>query len=541
MIRYGLAYAASLAVLLAQGPGKGPDAVNKLLDEIVKNEQEFLGQMRVLNPIMETYLQEDPDGAEDGPRDDQYFLGRVNISGGVDYDSFLDQATLRQRAHGKQILFKPAGFAQMMIADATSFDRQTYSFEFVRREFLGEVRCLVFDVAPRAENSQGRFIGRIWVEDRERRIVRLNGTFTPAKVSRWSSNVELYFNFDSWRVNVAPGRWVPAYVYVENANPATARQRVPRFKAQTRFWGYDAGGGSKFSELTSILVESESEVADAGGTKQNTPLESQRMWERQAEENVLERLDKSGLLAPKGEVDKVLNTVVNNLLATNNLNLDIECRVLMTTPLESFSVGHAIVISRGLIDVLPDEASLAMVLAGEVAHIALGHRTETQFAFANRTMLSDTQVLNRFRFRRPEAEATAAGKKAIEYLKHSPYAEKLSNVGLFLKALAARAPRLPGLIQANLGNQLASGETFVQLNELARQAPALSEAKMEQIAALPLGSRIKADPWSNQLALLKTKSVAVLSAREKMPFEVSPFVLHLTRVAMPKAIARAGE
>jgi hypothetical protein len=378
------------------------------------------------------------------------------------------------------------------------------------------------------------------VDDRERRIVRMNGSFTQAKVSRWSSNAEIYFNFDSCRVNVAPGRWVPAYVYVENTNPQTAKQRVPRFKAQTRFWGYDVGAGSKLSELTSILVESETALEDADSSKQNSPLESQRMWERQAEENVLERLDKAGLLAPKGDVDKVLNTVVNNLLATNNLNIDIECRVLMTTPLETFSVGRAIIISRGLIDVLPDEASLAMVLASEVAHITLGHRTETQYAFANRTMLTDAQVLNRFRFRRPEPEAIAAGNRAIEYLKHSPYQEKLGNAGLFLKALAARAPRLPGLIQANLGNQLATGDTYIQLNELARKAPPLAESQVEQIAALPLGSRVKADPWTNRLTLLKTKSVALLSAREKLPFEVTPFVLHLVR-ATPANAATSGE
>ncbi len=530
-----------LAVTMwAQSP-KQTEAVNRLLDEIVKNEQDFLAQMRTLNPIIETYLQVDPEEPGDGPLDDQYFLGRVNLADGIDYDSFLDAAALKQRAHGKQVVFKPVGFAQMVVADVNNFDRLTYSFEYVRREFLGDVRCLVFDVAPREAGSAGRFLGRIWVEDRERRIVRLNGSFTPAKASRWGSNVELYFNFDSWRVNVAPGKWVPAYVYVENTNAAVGKQRVPRFKAQTRLWGYDVGGGSKYSELTSILVESETSVADAGAARQNSPLESQRMWERQAEENVLERLDKAGLLAPKGDVDKVLNAVVNNLLATNQLNLDVECRVLMTTPLETFSVGRAIVISRGLIDVLPDEASLAMVLAGELAHIALGHRTETQYAFANRTMLTDAQVLSRFRFKRPEAEALAAGLKAIEYLKKSPYQEKLGNAGLFLKALAAKAPRLPGLIQANLGNQLASGQTYLGLSELANQAPALAESRVDQIAALPLGSRVKADPWSNQLTLLKTKSVELLSAREKLPFEVTPFVLHLTRAGTAKPANAAGE
>ena len=176
MTRLYLALVAMIA--FAQNPAKGPDAVDRLLDEIVKHEQDFLAQMRTLNPIIETYLQEDPEGPDEGPRDDQYFLGRVTLGGGIDYDSFLDSATIRQRAHGRQIVFKPAGFAQMMIPDATNFDRQTYSFEFVRREFLGEVRCLVFDVAPRAEASPGRFIGRIWVDDRERRIVRLNGSFT---------------------------------------------------------------------------------------------------------------------------------------------------------------------------------------------------------------------------------------------------------------------------------------------------------------------------------------------------------------------------
>ena len=55
MTRYILAIIASIALSFAQSSGKPPDSVERLLDEIVKNEQEFLVQMRVLNPIMETY------------------------------------------------------------------------------------------------------------------------------------------------------------------------------------------------------------------------------------------------------------------------------------------------------------------------------------------------------------------------------------------------------------------------------------------------------------------------------------------------------
>ena len=41
----------------------------------------------------------------------------------------------------------------------------------------------------------------------------------------------------------------------------------------------------------------------------------------------------AGLMAPDGEVDHILETVVNNLVVTNNLDLaGVRCRVLLTTP-----------------------------------------------------------------------------------------------------------------------------------------------------------------------------------------------------------------
>jgi len=288
-----------------------------------------------------------------------------------------------------------------------------------------------------------------------------------------------------------------------------------------------AAGGHKLEELTDILVESESAVEDRSGSKDISPLESQRSWERQAEENLLERLEKGGLVAPPSPVDEVLNTVVNNLIVSGNLNVEAHCRVLLTTPLETFSVGHTIVISRGLIDVLPDEASLALVLADELSHIALGHPTPTQFAFRNQTMLSDAELLQRFHFQRSPQELASAGKKTIELMRASPY-QKTANAGLFLKSVASRAAVFPRLLQANLGNQVADADSLSRLAEFAATAPALEEDKLEQIAALPLGSRVKLNPWDNQIVLVKTRPVALLSPREKMPFEVTPFVLYLT-------------
>ena len=96
-------------------------------------------------------------------------------------------------------------------------------------------------------------------------------------------------------------------------------------------------------------------VQDSSGTLlENSPLQSFRMWEQQSAVNVANRLQRAGLLAPTGEVDRVLGTVLNNLEVTNNIYLDppIRARVLLTTPLESIAVNHTILIRRGLIDVL---------------------------------------------------------------------------------------------------------------------------------------------------------------------------------------------
>ncbi len=519
-------------------------AVDQLLDRIVERERSFLDSTRKRTPVMETYIQETPDPAPGGdgrPTKDHYFLGRFQLGETLSYQTLVERSDtppaktgglklFRSAPRNNPMTFLPRGFAQMAVIDLTGFNRQTYTFEYVRREFLGEVRCFVFDVMPRNRVQPGKFVGRIWVEDRDGSIVRFNGIYVQAPPQK-GAPPERYFHFDSWRVHIGgPEGWVPAQIYVEEegAQSQDGRPAVPRFKAQTRIWDYAAAPASKLDELTAILIESDTPVQDAEPSKDASPLESQRSWEHQAEENLLARLEKGGLLAPPGPVDGVLNTVVNNLIVSAGLNVEARCRVMLTTPIETFSIGHTIVISRGLIDVLPDEASLALVIAGELSHIALGHRTPTQFAFNNQTMLSDAELLRTFHFQRTPEEMAEAARKTIEIMKASPY-QKTANAGLFLKELAARGPALPRLLQANLGNQFADAGALKRLEAFAASAPALDENKMEQIAALPLGSRVKVNPWNNQIVLVKTRPISLLSPREKMPFEITPFALYLTR------------
>ena len=510
-----------------------PTTMDQVVDRTILREHGLMELLKTRTPLVETYLQNLKADQKLGavPSEDHYFLGRLDLGESIDRRDYLsrDESFQKNLLGGVSKLFKfeykPMGFSWMIFADRDDFDRGHYSFKYVRREFLGDVRCLVFDVTPKKDAGKGRFLGRIWVEDQDYNIVRLNGTYAPRPRNAF------YFHMDSWRLNLIPGYWVPAYIYSEEGDFSYGAKDKMAFKAQSRIWGYDLKKGTKEDELTSLRVDSVKD--ETPSTTDASPLEAQREWQQQAEDNVVERLQESGLVAPEGEVDKVLLTVVNNLIVTNNIDLPrpVRTRVMITSPLETFSVGNTIVVSRGLIDVLPDEASLAMVLSHELAHIVLGHNLGSKFAFNDRMLFSDESTYSNFGFRHNPDEETAADAKAMELLKNSPYAQKLDVPSLFLKELTERAPTLSALLTAHLGNSFTNDKgQLTRLSALATTGPALDANKLDQIAALPMGGRVKLNAWTDRVELTKSAPVAITSARDKMPFEVTPFFPRLSRL-----------
>jgi hypothetical protein len=510
-----------------------PVTMDQVVNLFIQREHGLMKMLSKRTPVVETYLQNLSSDPQLGPipSDDHYFLGRLDMGENVDRKDYLkdeEKESMQARLLGGfhklyKVEYQPMGFSWMVYADRADFDREHYDFAYIRREFLGDVRCLVFDVKPKPKAGRGRFLGRVWVEDQDFNIVRLNGTY-----SQGARNA-LFFHMDSWRLNLLPGYWVPSYIYSEEGDFSAGVKNRIAFKAQTRIWGYDLKKGGKDDELTQIRVDSVKD--ETSSTQDASPLQAERVWQQQAEDNVVERLTSAGLLAPEGDVDRILQTVVNNLLVTNNIDLPrpVRTRVLLTAPLETFSVGNTIVISRGLVDVLPDEASLAAVLSHELAHIVLGHNLGSQYAFNDRMLFSDDSTYQNLGFRHIPEEETAADKKALDLLKNSPYAQKLDNVGLFLKILQLRAASLSALLTTHLGNPLAQAGQVSRLSGLATQGPALDLNKLDQIAALPLGGRVKINPWDDKAEMVKTAPVAITSARDKMPFEVTPFFPRLAR------------
>ncbi len=510
-------------------PADQPRTMDQVVDRVIANENKLNGQIRQYAPLVETYIQNLKPDKELGfvPAGDKYFLGRADFSKGVQLVSLTDAENRGKKVFSSignffsfAMEYLPDGFLQMIFLDTNGFDKQHYKFDYVRREFLGEVRCLVFDVTPLPKSGKGRFLGRIWVEDQDYNIVRFNGAYGG------SGRTSYYFHFDSWRTNVQPGMWMPSFVYSEEKELHYAVAKKLDFKAQTRLWGYNLGHAAQEQELSKILVETP--VQDDTKTANDlTPVQAQRSWDRQAEDNVVDRLQRIGLIAPKGEVDKVLDTVVNNLEVTNNLDIepDVRCRVMMTSTLESYTIGHTIVLSRGLIDVLPDEASLATMLAHELSHVVLGHRLDSSYAFFDQLLVDDKETFRHFGFGRTPDEEKAANEKAAELLAKSPYKAQLGTAALFLTALETRQKEIPNLISPHLGDRVP------EMGSLKSNMPAPPDLKQnpQQIAALPIGGRVKLDPWNDKLELIKSKPVGVIAEREKMPFEVTPFMPYLVR------------
>ena len=519
-------------------------AQSDLVNRAIAQEKVVIQNIQQRTPLVETYIQNtrpDPKLYQ-VPVSDYYVLSRVDFGKGF-FDKVYDPRT--EARHGffsgslqamtglskilglEKFTYNPNGFMDMMFVDPTGFDRDHYQFSFVRREFLGSVRTWVFDVHPRVP-GMGRFFGRIWVEDQGGNIVRFNGTYTGPHDEDSS---KYYFHFDSWRMNLQPSLWLPVAVYVEES-AGEPGGRSEGLKAQTRFWGYSLKLPTHESENVSIKVDN---AVDQSGESQDVgPLQASRLWIEQAEHNVLDRLEQAGLVAPEsagGYEQKILDQIVVNLVVPNNLAFSeqVHCRVLLTDTIEATTVGNTILLSKGLLDSLPNEPSFASVIAMELAHIALGHHIDTRYAFNDRMLFPDESTFQRIDMYHSVGDNQTAAATAVKYLEKSMYKDQLAEAGLYFEQLQARATSLKALNSPKLGDSLLDAEGVPWMEALVSKAPKLNWDDLTQTAALPLGSWLKVDPWDDTVHMVNAKRFAPMNASEKMPFEVTPIFFNLQR------------
>ncbi len=107
-----------------------------------------------------------------------------------------------------------------------------------------------------------------------------------------------------------------------------------------------------------------------------------------------------------------------------------------------------------------------------------------------------------------------------------------------MRAGARALPRLMG--SSIISSPLLNRQPEPWMQTLLQGAPPLQFASVKQIEALPLGSRLQLSPWTDSLSLLKTPPISLMSAAEKLPFQVTPQRPFLHRVQSPTEVAEAG-
>lgn len=517
-----------------------------LLREAMVRERVTLKAIEKDTPVVQTYIQNfRPDPVlYQVPVSDEYSIARVDFGKGFSANPYAEQSSrqglfhgsfqyLKGLTHSLHIADNPDGFMDMMFIDPRGFGFKDYTFAFVRQQFLGEIRTSVFDVRPKRHAGAGRFFGRIWVDDDGGDVVRFNGTYTDNP----NNPVTRYYHFDSWRKNIQPGLWLPYTVYVEESHRSLSPKSLA-LRGQTFFWGYSLKVPQHVSESESVDIENAKD--ESQHAEDLSPLQAERKWITEAQNNVLDRLQQAGLLAAPSPFDHVLETVTNNIVIGNNLNLPgpIHCRILLTEPLESLSVGNTILLSKGLIDVLPNEEDLAAVISFQLAQILLGHRIDTRYAFSDRLLFPDEAAFARLRMRHSTADDVSAAKKAVALFYHSVYASKSSQVGLFFEQIVARESALKSLLTPRLGDSLLQSDGQPWLAAFMHGAPPLNMKNLQQVAALPLDSHLKIDPWTDQVKALDVSPAPLLTPADKMPFEITPVYFRLRPYQQAKGSAR---
>jgi len=519
-----------------------------LVRQAIACEKATIQQIRQRAPVVETYIQDTRLDADLhlAPINDYYMLSRVDFN-----KAFFSNAYERRAAEGhgffngsndamarlSRVLglspasYSSTGFMDMMFVDPTGFDEQHYAFSFVRSELLGKVHTSVFDVHPRNPGA-GRFYGNIWVEEEGGNIVRFNGGYTHDQ----SGHAYAYFfHVDSWRSNLQANLWLPTAVYVDQTHRTGDKDPVG-VKAQTYFWGYSLKLPTRNSENISMKVD---DAVDQSDTQDVSPLQASRIWVGQAEDNVIERLVQAGLVAPLtpgGYETRVLDQIVLNLSAANNLTLPqpVRARVMLTDTVEATTVGNTILISRGLLNSLPSEQAIASVIAMELAHVAMGHHIDTSYAFNDRMLFPDEAIFQRITMYHSEADNAAAAKQAMAYLQNSTYKNQLDAAGTFYAQLANRARVLKAITTPVLGDSMLRPDGTPWLAELASQSPKLSPGEARQVAGLPFGNSLKIDPWDDTVETLSDKRQAPVNTHERQANEERPSLSRPQPYSPPK-------
>jgi hypothetical protein len=425
---------------------------------IFSQENRMIDKLSSLRPVTEAYVQSlgqqksmgmDLSDSENSESviDDVYFLARVNFTdGGPEEKLLVGGGSWRNRYvkinSGALDQVHPLGMLMMFFADLHEFDADTYSLQYQGKQSLFRTECLVFSVAPIQEHNSGKFRGQLWVDSSSFSIVRLKGVFSGPYKRFFKSftGPERFFHFDSVREKTEVG-WLPSSTYFDERH-VYARDGDLEFHYRGYVLMWEQG-----RQLQSTQSSIPNRAKSLSGEQNRDGGASLRL---------VSALESDGLLAAPGPVERHLEDVVAHLRPPESAGMpEIHCRVLLSTPAEAFALGNTIIVSRGLLNLVPDDSVLAFLLARQLAHILLRHGTDA-LPQAPESFFDDGKKEHSGRLNirlRPEQEA-AADAEAMVLLQASPYKGAGVSARALLSRLNSGSERFRHLLRAEFGTGL---------------------------------------------------------------------------------------
>ena len=438
-------------------------------------------------------------------QDNAYWVGRVHLYKGVhhvaEFPSSLARLSLPLMSR-----IVPAGFVAMVFPDLAGPDLDFYDWKYGGEQISGGVRCWVFDLRPKEATAYGAFVGRILVAEADQMIVRFEGTFTsnPKKHSP-------YLHFISVRAKSGfDGQWVPSNVYISEKDLARPINGSSELRARVMTWGF---------QQQALTEQAVAELHVEGPIQRRvdpfTAVRDPHEFDRAVEQMMVEWMTAQGLLARPGQTEAGLKGVVAGLVKKNNSSCsEIQVRVLLTTPLEGFTIGCTVVISKEMLNVASDDAVASLLLAPMLAHILLNHPNKP--VYADMLQADADEVLKKLSFAGTAEDIQEDDRKGLELLVNSQSQGNLARMGSFLRSAAEYCRRMPALfLQPRLGNAIPACDGRGPIMKLIPLAP----RRIEGVPAFSLGSRLILDPVTDIVQLL-------YPSQDQEPFQLTALDLN---------------
>ena len=149
----------------------------------------------------------------------------------------------------------------------TSDEIAEYNILYIGMQQEDELRCYVFDIAPKEIVGKKRYFqGRIWVDDTDFQVVKTYGKTVP-DIRKKKGNENLFPSFTTWRQRIDGKYWFPVYTKADDTLHFSGGLGDVHIREVVKYQNY-----KKFGSRTRITYEGK-ELPP--GEKKETPEQQQ--------------------------------------------------------------------------------------------------------------------------------------------------------------------------------------------------------------------------------------------------------------------------